>query len=186
MVVAKKLHLKELDVKITFLHGDLEQKIYMKQLEGFMEASKESFMCKLKNSLYNLKQALRQWYKKFDSFMSRNGFTRCQADHCCYMKKFDNIFIILRLYVDDILIVGSDLQEINNLKQELSKQYAMKDLGAAKQILGMRISRDRAMETLMLSQVEYIKFNMQNAKPMSMPLGVHFNLSKEQSPKTEE
>lgn len=112
MVVAKNLHLKELDVKITFLHGDLEQKIYMKQLEGFMVANKESFVCKLKNSLYDLKQALRQWYKKFNSFMSRNGFTRCQADHCCYMKNFDNIFIILRLYVDDILIVGSDLQEI--------------------------------------------------------------------------
>ena len=64
--------------------------------------------------------------------MSSNGFTRCQVDHCCYIKKFNNSFVILLLYVDDMLIAGSDMQEINNLKRELSKQFAMKDLGAAK------------------------------------------------------
>ncbi|KAL5798714.1 hypothetical protein ACOSQ2_003534 [Xanthoceras sorbifolium] len=112
----------------------------MRQPEGFIEAGKENLVCRLKKSLYGLKQAPRQWYKKFDSFISSNSFTRCQADHCCYIKKFDNSFIILLLYVDDILVAGSDMQEIINLKRELSKQFAMKDLGAAKQILGMRTS----------------------------------------------
>ncbi|KAE8723109.1 Retrovirus-related Pol polyprotein from transposon TNT 1-94 [Hibiscus syriacus] len=145
----------------------------------------------LKKSLYGLKQAPRQWYKKFDSFMGSSGFTRCQADHCYYIKRFDNSFIILLLYVDDMLVAGSNMQEIINLKQKLSKQFAMKDLGAAKQILGMRIKRDTKSGTLMLSQAEYInkvlsRFNMQDAKPVSTPLGVHFRLSKEQSPKTEE
>ncbi|RVW48051.1 Retrovirus-related Pol polyprotein from transposon TNT 1-94 [Vitis vinifera] len=79
----------------------------------------------------------------------------------------------------------------NNLKKQLSKQFAMKDLGAAKQILGMRIIRDKANGTLKLSQSEYVKkvlsrFNMNEAKPVSTPLGSHFKLSKEQSPKTEE
>ncbi|KAE8685157.1 Expansin-A8 [Hibiscus syriacus] len=151
----------------------------------------ENLVCRLKKSLYGLKQAPRQWYKKFDSFMGSSGFTRCQADHCCYIKRFDNSFIILLLYVDDMLVAGSDMQEILHLKQKLSKQFAMKDLGAAKQILGMRIKRDTKSETLMLSQAEYInkvlsRFNMQDAKPVSTPLGVHFRLSKEQSPKTEE
>ncbi|KAE8664704.1 hypothetical protein F3Y22_tig00112738pilonHSYRG00095 [Hibiscus syriacus] len=100
--------------------------------------------------------APRQWYKKFDSFMSSSGFTRCQADHCCYIKRLDNSFIILLLYVDDMLVAGSDMKEIINLKQTLSKQFAMKDLGAAKQILGMRIKRDTKSGTLMLSQAEYI------------------------------
>ncbi|KAL5826503.1 hypothetical protein ACOSQ3_018353 [Xanthoceras sorbifolium] len=123
--------------------------------------------------------------------MSSSSFTRCQADHCCYIKRFDNSFIILLLYVDDMLVAGSDMQEIMNLKRELSKQFAMKDLGAAKQILGMRIKRDTKSGTLLLSQAEYIKkvlsrFNMQDAKPVSTPLGVHFRLSKEQSLKTEE
>ncbi|KAL5745430.1 hypothetical protein ACOSP7_026576 [Xanthoceras sorbifolium] len=191
IVAAENLHLEQLDVKTVFLHGDLEEEIYMRQPEGFKEAGKENLVCRLKKSLYGLKQAPRQWYKKFDSFMSSSGFTRCQADHCCYIKRFDNSFIILLLYVDDMLVAGSDMQEIMNLKRELSKQFAMKDLGAAKQILGMRIKRDTKSETLLLSQAEYIKkvlsrFNMQDAKPVSTPLGVHFRLSKEQSPKTEE
>ena len=90
-----------------------------------------------------------------------------------------------------MLIVGSNIEEINNLKKQLSKQFVMKDLGIAKQILGMRIIRDKANGTLKLSQSEYVKkvlsgFNMNEAKPVSTPLGSHFKLSKEQSPKTEE
>ena len=83
---------------------------------------------------------------------------------------FDNSYIILLLYVDDILIAGSSIEEINNLKKQLSKQFAMKDLGVVKQILGMRIIRDKANGTLKLSQSEYVKkvlnrFNMNEAKP---------------------
>ena len=101
--------------------------------------------------MYGLKQAPRQWYKKFDSFIHRIGFKRCEADHCCYFKSFDNSYIILLLYVDDVLIAGSSIEEIKNLKKQLSKQFAMNDLGAAKQILGMRIIRDKANDTLKLS-----------------------------------
>ena len=116
--------------------------------------------------------------------MHRIGFKRCEADHCCYVKSFDNSYIILLLYVDDMLIAGSSIEEIKNLKKQLSKQFAMKDLGAAKQILGMRIIRDKANGTLKLSQSEYVKkvlsrFNMNEAKPVSTPLGSHFELSKE-------
>ena len=191
IVAVENLHLEQLDVKTAFLHGDLEEELYMRQPEGFIKEDRKNLVCRLKNSLYGLKQAPRQWYKKFDSFMSSHGFTRCQADHCCYFKKFDNNFIILLLYVDDMLVAGSDMQEIVNLKQKLSKQFEMKDLGTAKQILGMRIKRDSNSRTLLLSQDKYInkvlsRFNMQNAKVVSTPLGVHFRLSKEQSPKTEE
>ena len=191
IVAAENLHLEQLDVKTAFLHGDLEEELYMRQPEGFIKEDRKNLVCRLKKSLYGLKQAPRQWYKKFDSFMSSHGFTRCQADHCCYFKKIDNNFIILLLYVDDMLVVGSNMQEIVNLKLKLSKQFEMKDLGAAKQILGMRIKRDTNSRTLLLSQDKYInkvlsRFNMQNAKVVSTPLGVHFRLSKEQSPKTEE
>ena len=83
-----------------------------------------------------------------------------------------------------MLIAGSSTEEINNLKKKLLKQFAMKDLGAAKQILGMRVIRDEANGTLKLSQVEYVKkilskFNMNEAKPLGIPLGSHFRLSKE-------
>ena len=123
--------------------------------------------------------------------MHRIGFKRCETDHCCYVKFFDNSYIILLLYVDNMLIAGSSIEEINNLKKQLSKQFAMKNLGATKQILGMRIIRDKANGTLKLSQSEYVKkvlsrFNMNEAKSVSTPLASHFKLSKEQSPKTEE
>ena len=106
--------------------------------------------------------------------MNRTGFKRCEADHCCYVKFFKNSYIILLLYVDDKLITRSTIKEINNLKKQLSKQFAMKDLGATKQILGMRIIRDKATSTLKLSQSEYVKkvlsrFNMNEAKPVSTP-----------------
>ncbi|RVX00963.1 Retrovirus-related Pol polyprotein from transposon TNT 1-94 [Vitis vinifera] len=191
MVAAENLHLEQLDVKTSFLHGDLEEDLYMIQPEGFIAQGQENLVCKLRKSLYGLKQAPRQWYKKFDSFMHIIGFKRCEVDHCCYVKPFDNSYIILLLYVDDVLIVGSDIEKINNLKKQLSKQFAMKDLGATKQIIGMRIIRDKANGTLKLSQSEYMKkvlsrFNINEAKPVSTPLGSHFKLSKEQSPNTEE
>ena len=137
MVAVENLHIEQLDVKTMFLHGDLEEEIYIMQPKGFMIVSKKSFKCKLKKILYGLKQAPRQWYKKFNSFMSSNGFTRCQVDHCCHIKKFDDNFIILLLYVDDMLIAGSDMQEINNLKRKLLRRFAMKDVGATNQILGI-------------------------------------------------
>ena len=112
---------EQLDVKTTFLYGDLEEDIYMSQLEGFIVQVQESLVCKLRKSLYGLKQAPRQWYKKFDSFMHRIRFKRFEADHCCYVKSFDNSYIILLLYVDDMLIAGSSIEEINNLKKQLSK-----------------------------------------------------------------
>jgi hypothetical protein len=191
IVAAENLHLEQLDVKTAFLHGNLEEEIYMHQPQGFAVLGKESQVCKLRKSLYGLKQAPRQWYKKFDSFMCNTGFTRCDADHCCYVKNFENSYIILLLYVDDMLVAGSSIKEINNLKKQLSKQFAMKDLGAAKQILGMRIIRDRANGTLKLSQTEYVKkilsrFSMDGAKPVSTPLGSQFRLTKDQSPKTDQ
>ena len=171
-------------MKTAFLHGDLEEDLYMIQPEGFTIQGQENRVCKLRKSLYGLKQAPRQWYKKFDSFMHRIGFKRCENDHYCYVKFSNNSYIILLLYMDDMLIARSNIEEINNLKKQLSKQFTIKDLGAAKQILGMRIIRDKANGTLKLSQSEYVKkvlnrFNMNEAKPVSTPLGSHFELSKE-------
>ena len=116
--------------------------------------------------------------------MHRVEFKRCETNHCYYVKSFDNSYIILLLYVDDMLIARFSIEEINNLKKQLSKQFAMKDLGAAKQIIGMRIIKDKANGTLKLSQSEYVKkvlsrFNMNEAKPVSTPLDSHFKLSKE-------
>ena len=112
MVDAENLHLEQLDVKTTFLHGDLEEDLYIIQPEWFIVQGQENLVCKLRKSLYGLKQAPRQWYKKFDSFMHRIGFKRCEADHCCYVKSFDNSFIILLLYADNMLLQGLALRRL--------------------------------------------------------------------------
>ena len=146
---------------------------------------------KLKKTLYGLKQAPRQWYKKFDSFMMSQEYKRTFVDPCVYVRRFpDDIFIILLLYVDDMLIMGQDADMIQKLKMELSKTFYMKDLGSTKRILGMEILRDRKTGKLWLSQERYIermleRFNMKNSKPVSTPLAGHFKLNKRLCPYTE-
>ena len=105
-----------------------------------------------------MKQAPRQWYKKFDSFMLSHKYKRTAADHCVYIQRFlDGNFVLLLLYVDDMLIAGTDVATIRKLKGDLSKFFDMKDLGSAQQILGMRITRDRKLKKLWLSQEKYIE-----------------------------
>ncbi|KAL2237238.1 UNVERIFIED_CONTAM: Retrovirus-related Pol polyprotein from transposon TNT 1-94 [Sesamum indicum] len=188
MVAAENLELQQMDVKTAFLHGDLEEEIYMVQPEGYNGDDQQ--VCHLKKSLYGLKQAPRQWYRKFDNFMLEIGFSRCNADHCCYVKRFNEFFIILLLYVDDILIAGSNVKEINRLKDQLSTKFDMKDLGEARQILGMKITRDKGTGKLWLFQSDYIekvlcRLKMENAKPVGTPLGNQFKLSNSDSPQTD-
>ncbi|GKV41577.1 hypothetical protein SLEP1_g49083 [Rubroshorea leprosula] len=192
LAASLNLEIEQLDVKTAFLHGDLEEEIYMKQPEGFEVQGKKNLVCKLKKSLYGLKQAPRQWYRKFDSFMGEHKFTRTESDHCVYVKRYpDGDFLILLLYVDDMLIVGHDTKKIAALKTDLSKSFSMKDLGPAKQILGMKIFQDRKNKKLWLSQEKYIekvldRFNMSKAKPVGTPLAGHFKLSTEQCPASKE
>jgi hypothetical protein len=90
--------------------------------------------------------------------MTEQGYSRCHSDHCVYFKRLENgSCSILLLYVDDKLVVGSNMQDINFLKNKLTNSFAMKDLGATKKILGMRITRDRKNCKLRLSQGEYIE-----------------------------
>jgi hypothetical protein len=107
LVAVEDLNLEQLVVKIVFLHGDLEEEIYMQQPQGYEVKGKENSVCKLKKSLYGLKKAPRQWYLNFDRFMTEQGYSRCHSDHCVYFKKLENgSYIILLLYVDDILLQG--------------------------------------------------------------------------------
>jgi hypothetical protein len=191
-VAVEDLNLEQLDVKTTFLHGDLEEEIYMQQPQGYEVKGKENLVCRLKKSLYGLKQNPRQWYLKFDRFMTKQSYSRCHSDHCVYFKKLENgSFIILLLYVAEILVVGSNMWDINVLKKKLANSFAMKDLDAAKKILSMRITRDRKNRKLTLSKGENIekvleRFRMQNEKQVSTPLASHFKLTKEMCPKTHE
>jgi hypothetical protein len=192
LVAQFDVELVHLDVKTVFLHGDLEEDIYMTQADRFKVVGKENWVSKLNRSLYGLKQSPRQWYKRFDQFMIRQKYTRSQFDHCVYFLKLqDGTFIYLLLYVDDMLIACKSIVEIERLKTQLKNEFEIKDLGEAKKILGMEITRERAKGIVCLTQKQYLKvvkcFGMDdNTKPTTTPLAPHFKLSPVMSPSTDE
>ena len=111
-----------MDVKTAFLNGELEE-IYIDQLDGFVANGQEGKVCKLLKSLYGLKQAPKQWHEKFDKTLTFAGFAVNEADKCVYYRYGGGEGVILCLYVDDILIFGSSLKVIEEVKEFLSKKF---------------------------------------------------------------
>ena len=114
------LELHQMDVKIAFLNGNLNEKVYMYQPEGFSCKGKEHMVCKLKKSLYGLKQASRQWYLKFNETIVTFGFKKNTVDRCIYLKISKNKFIMLVMYVDDVLLATNDLGLLHDIKRYIS------------------------------------------------------------------
>lgn len=154
MVVHQNLELEQLDVKTAFLHGNLEERILTEQPEGYKKGDKVYL---LKRSLYGLKQSPRQWNRRFNEFMRSQNFVRTLYDSCAYYKSYgEGKVIYLLLYVDDMLVVAKDVKEVQKLKDLLSSEFEMKDLGPARRILGMDIHRDRQRGVFTLSQGSYL------------------------------
>jgi hypothetical protein len=143
VVVAFDFEVEQMDVKTTFLHGDLEEEIYMKQPEGYDVKGKKELVCKLKKSMYGLKQSPRMWYKKFDTYMLGLGFTRSKEDHCVYFKLIGDHLIYLVLYVDDMLLIGNNKEIIQDMKTQLSSKFDMKDIGASNLIWAWKLKEIR-------------------------------------------
>ena len=183
IVANQDLELEQLDVKTAFLHCILEEEIYMTQLDGLQVPGKKDHVCKLNKSLYGLKQSPRQWYKRFDSYMMELGYNRSPYDCCVYISKLkDESYVYLVLYVDDMLIAAKLMCDIQRLKDLLSAEFEMKDLGATKKILGMEILRDRNQNKLFLSQKGYIqkvlnRFGMLSTKPVDTPFATNIHLT---------
>jgi hypothetical protein len=127
-----------MDVKTTFLNGELEEEIYMDQPNGFVVKSQEGMVCRLVKSLYGLKQAPKQCHEKFDRTLTSVGFVVNEAGKCVYYRYGGGEGVILCLYVDDILIFGTSLNVIKEVKEFLSQSFEMKDLGEADVIINCR------------------------------------------------
>ena len=181
------LEIHQMDVRTAFLNGDLEQDIYMKQPEGFVASGKESLVCKLRKSLYGLRQASRAWYDKIHHALVDMGFQVLSADTCVYQLRKDSLYVLVALYVDDLLLLANSLDGLSALKKDLSTRFSMTDLGEAHYILGIQIDRDRAARTLSISQREYVhkvlqRFGMLDSKPAATPLPTSVQLTKADSP----
>jgi transposase InsO family protein len=179
----------QMDVKTAFLNGKLDEEVFMTQPEGFVDPKYPNRVCKLERSIYGLKQASRRWNICFNEKVKEYGFSKSEYESCVYVKASGSIVTFLVLYVDDILLMGNDVPTLNSVKEFLGKCFAMKDLGEATYILGIRIYRDRSKRLIALSQSTYVdkvlkRFNMHESKKGSMPFLHGTQLSKAQCPTT--
>jgi hypothetical protein len=140
--------------------------------------------------LYGLKQSPRGWYSDINDFLLKNGFKKTQADSCIYTRRSDRGVTIIALYVDDLIIAGSNDKVIGEVKAELRKRYEMKDLGMLDWILGMEVVQDPSAKILRLNQTRYLqqllnKHNMSDCEPARTPMDSRNRLSKSMCPTTE-
>ena len=176
--------LNQFDVKNAFLHGDLEEEVYMEIPPRFSPKEGTSKVCRLKKALYGLKQSPRAWFGRFTKAMVHLGYKQSQGDHTLFFKHSkDGKLTILLVYVDDIIITGDDLAERQLLKEQLSTVFEMKDLGKLKYFLGIEVAYSN--EGIFISQRKYIldllkETGKLGCKPASVPIEQNHKLSIEE------
>ncbi|KAD7479992.1 hypothetical protein E3N88_03128 [Mikania micrantha] len=179
----------QLDVNNAFLHGDLDEEIYMKVPEGFSKED-DTRVCKLKKSLYGLKQASRNWYKKFTLALIEIGFKQTQMDHSLFIYKDGDVCVTALIYVDDVIIAGNNIEKIQKTKNYLHAKFSIKDLGVLKYFLGIEVTRTR--KGLVLTQRKYIldildDCGLQGCRPSNFPMEQGLKLDKDNGePKIDE
>ena len=136
----------QLDVKNAFLHGKLEEEVYMQLPPGYQLTSKPNQVCKLKKALYGLKQLPKAWFGRFTRALIDLEYHQARGDHALFIKHCGNggAVTILLVYVDDILITGGDVEEISKLTEALSRQFEMKQFGPLKYFLDIEVAYSKA------------------------------------------
>ncbi|CAL8990567.1 unnamed protein product [Prunus brigantina] len=172
--------LHQFDVKNAFLHGDLEEEVYMDLPSGCnFTRDKGNQVCKLKKSLYGLKQSPRAWFGRFTKSMKFFGYTQSNADHTLFLKRDGKKLTALIVYVDDIVVTGNDTGEQLKLQKYLSQEFEMKDLGDLKYFLGIEVAR--SANGICLSQRKYVldllaETGLLGCKPADTPIEMNHKL----------
>ncbi|RVW92973.1 Retrovirus-related Pol polyprotein from transposon RE1 [Vitis vinifera] len=172
--------LHQLDVKNVFLNGDLEEEVFMSPPPSFEESFGVGKVCKLKKSLYGLKQSPKAWFERFGKVIKHYGYTQSQADHTMFYKHSnEGKVVILIVYVDDIVLTGDDCNELEKLKGKLAEEFEIKDLEALKYFLGMEFARSK--EDIFVNQRKYAldlldETGMLGCKPAETPIELNVKL----------
>ncbi|KAJ0752905.1 putative RNA-directed DNA polymerase [Helianthus annuus] len=172
LAVNKGWPLYQLDINNAFLYGSLSEDVYMTLPQGYFDSDKNK-VCKLVKSLYGLKQAPRQWNEKLTSVLLKMGFVQSLCDHSLFVLSKDKVFVVLLVYVDDIVITGNNVSEITQVKRRLSESFKIKDLGILKYFLGIEVLYSN--ESICLSQRKYClellnEFGYLGCKPVNTPI----------------
>ena len=181
LAASKGWPLSQLDVNNAFLHGELDEEVYMEVPKGIPNPS--NMVCALKKSLYGLKQASRQWFGKLSSTLLSLGYQQSKNDYSLFINKSSTDITIAAVYIDDIMLTGSNPAEIEHVKQHLHKCFGIKDLGRLHYFLGMEVSY--LPEGVVLSRKKFTTellhdSHLSNSKATSTPLPLHCKLSPEE------
>lgn len=185
LALARDWPLHQLDVKNAFLHGNLEETVYMHQPPGFVDPKRPNHVCLLKKSLYGLKQAPQAWYNRFATFVRKLGFIQSSSDVSLFIFCRGSYMAYLLLYVDDIILTSSSQQLVNKIVQALSSEFEMTDLGQLHYFLGIAVKRNSS--GLFLQQQNYAahilnRANMSACNPCLTPVDTKAKLAADDGP----
>ena len=181
--VENKMKVHQMDVVSAFLNGELKEEIFMQQPPGYVQSGKEELVCKLKKSIYGLKQSPRCWNEKFCKHMRSFGFKESGADPCVFIRENEKKkFEIIAVYVDDLILIAETMEEIQHMKSCLSETFKMKDLGEIRYCLGVNFEVDE--NRINLSQKQYLlqlleKYGLSEANTVSTPMDSNVKLVKD-------
>jgi len=179
LAVNRDWQLHQFDVKNAFLHGDLEEEVYMDVPPGYTAKSETEVVCKLQRALYGLKQSPRAWFGRFNVAMRKYGYKPSNSDHTLFLKHRLGKVTALIIYVDDMIITGDDSEEISRLQKQLATEFEMKNLGGLKYFLGIEVARSK--QGIFLSQRKYIldllsEVGLLECKPADTPIAQNTSL----------
>lgn len=174
------LEVHQMDVVTAFLYGLLDEIVYVEQPEGYEVPGHEDWVYRLKRALYDLKQAPYAWYENIKAVLLGFEFVKCESDHGIFVTERDGNLIYLAVYVDDLLIMGKRIKDIEEIKDLLKKRYKMKDLGIAKRFLGIDIEYGQN-GSIKLHLKQYLqtlleRHDMQDCNPVSTPMDLSVKL----------
>jgi hypothetical protein len=162
-----------MDMKSAFLNGDLAEKVYVSQLQGFIREGLEDKVMRLHKALYGLRQAPRAWNSQLDTELQKLGFIKCRSEHGLYTRVKSKLRLIVGVYVDDLIIMGESTKEVSLFKAEMKNIFRMSDLGILSYSLGIKVKQDD--RGIRLSQRAYAaklleKTGMTSCNPCAVPM----------------
>ena len=179
--VQNNMLVHQMDAVTAFLNGTLDEEIYMQQPTGYIMPNNEHLVCKLKKSLYGLKQSPRCWNKAFCEYIETVGFCQSAADPCVFVRIVDTLAIVA-VYVDDLILISATSEGMENVKKSLADRFKMKDMGPLHYCLGVSIIQEDGR--ILLHQKQYIlnmvkRYGLAEAHPVSTPADINVNLVKD-------
>jgi hypothetical protein len=189
MVVSCSWPIQQLNIKNVFLHGTLSETVFCCRPTGFVDPAHPDLVCRLRKSLYELKQAPQAWYSRFATFLTTLGFLKVKSDTSLFIFRRGSNTVYLLLYVDDIILSVSSTELLRGTISTLQREFAMKDIGPFHHFLGITVERHPA--GLFLHQRTYMldilkRATMADCKPCTTPVDLQANLAGDSGPPVED